>query len=437
MEDSHTISLPWGQEPIQLTLPARWRVRGILEPRALPPVSDLAEEVWRALAAPVGSPRLDELAQRDMRIAVVMDDSSRPTPMPLILPLVLAELERAGVSHSQITLVPAIGLHRAMDAEEINRRAGVDGLQYENPNCDDLQTMKNLGITRRGTPIWVNRIVAEADLVISIGCIEPHIIASFGGGYKNLVPGVAGRLTVAHNHSLNCTPQTFNMVGQPIDQNPMRLDLEEAASKVKGKVFIVNVILNYAQELVAVVAGDPVLAHRAGVQCSASLYGVPVTAPADLVITASHPMDSDLRQGVKALANTVRAVKPGGMIITLVKAEEGVGVFGLANRKLPVGKGMLRRLAPLLVRFVPRLKLNGIGEEDRFFLYFALQAMCRARMIMYAPTIPAVTQENLPFVDFVSSPQEAMLAAQERFPGAADVLVFPHGGITYPQMGVR
>jgi nickel-dependent lactate racemase len=150
------------------------------------------------------------------------------------------------------------------------------------------------------------------------------------------------------------------------------------------------------------------------------------------VITDSHPMDTDFRQGVKALANTVRAVKPGGVMITLARAEEGIGVFGLANRKFPLSRNALKVVAPLLVKFVPKMKLEGMGEEDRFFLYFALQAMIRARLIMYAPTIPAEKQANLPFVEFLPGVEQAIRAARAKFPGAADVLVFPFGGITYP-----
>ena len=148
-------------------------------------------------------------------------------------------------------------------------------------------------------------------------------------------------------------------------------------------------------------------------------------------------MDQDLRQGVKALANTIRAMRPGGVLITLVRAEEGVGVFGLANRKLPLGRRALKRLAPVLVRLVPRLKLQGMGEEDRFFLDFALQAMRLGRLVMYAPTIPAGVQANLPFVEFAATPEEALAIARGVFPGKADVLVFPYGGVTYPILSAK
>jgi nickel-dependent lactate racemase len=429
------LCLPWGKDEIQFALPADWQVAGMPQPAALTPAQDPIAEVGRSLAQPIGSPRLRDVAQPDMKVALVIDDSSRPTPVNLILPAVLGEMEQAGVKRASISLVTALGLHRSMAEEEIAGRVGpavLAGLHWQNHNCDDMEQLAFLGTTRRGTPVFFNRTVAGADLIVCVGCIEPHIIASFGGGYKNLLPGVAGRATVAHNHALNCRPDTFNMVGQPIQNNPMRLDLEEGAAMLKPPVFIVNAVLNSALQIVKVVSGDPIAAHRAGVRTSAQLYGAPVSRPADVVITDSHPMDQDLRQGVKSLANAIRAVRPGGVLITLARAEEGVGVFGLADRRLPLGRGSLRALAPLLLRLVPRLKIQGMGEEDRFFLYFALQAMRHCTMLLYAPTIPERVRANLPFVEFVDSPRQAISQARQRLEGGDQVLVFPHGGTTYP-----
>jgi nickel-dependent lactate racemase len=418
-----------------LTLPQGWRLDGFLQPPELPALADVEAGVSDALASPIGTSPLHELASAGMRVALVIDDGSRPTPVARVMPALLRALEQAGVAREDVTLVTALGLHRPMDEEEVAHRVGTAafaGLRWENHDCDDEARLVSLGATGRGTPVLVNRTVAQADLVISVGCIEPHIIASFGGGYKNIFPGVAGRPTVAHNHTLNCSPRTFNMVGQPIERNPMRLDLEEAGGMLAPPVFILNVVLNSDKDVVRLVAGHPVAAHRAGVETSAELYGVPVPRPADIVITDSHPMDQDLRQGVKALANTILAVRRGGVQITLVRAEEGVGVFGLADRGLPLGRGALRLLAPLLLRLVPRISLSGVSEEDRFFLYFALQAMRHARLLMVAPTIPPEVRQNLPFVEFADTVDDALARARRQFPGAASVLAFPYGGITYP-----
>ncbi len=435
MENNHLYELPWGNKTLSLQLPPSWQVAGVLSPSTNAAVVDPTEETRASLQQPYSSPHLSQLVKPDSKIALVIDDGSRPTPIARMLPEVMTELQRGGAQLSQITVLPALGVHRPMTAEEVARRLGGDWLAHmrlESHDCDDPQGLTFLGVTSRGTPIKVNRTLAEADLIVSMGCIEPHIIASFGGGYKNLVPGLASRETIAHNHALNCHPDTFNMVGQPIELNPMRLDLEEAARKLKAPVFIVNAVLNSRLELVRVVCGNPITAHREGTLVSAGIYGVPIPQQADVVITASFPMDQDLRQGVKALANTIRAMRPGGVMITTVRAEEGLGVFGLANRKLPLGRRALRLAAPLILPLVPRLKLKGMGEEDKFFLYFALQAMLRGTLLMYAPTIPEPIHERLPFVTFVHSPKEAVQIARQRVPEQARVLIFPQGGITYP-----
>lgn len=430
-----TVRVPWGGEELSLTLPTTWEPVDVLEPASLPAVLDPLAEVRRALSQPIQAARLREVVDAASHITLVVDDASRPTPVACMLPAVLEELAEGGVRPEQVTLVTALGVHRPMTASELAERvgrSGLDGLRWENHDCDDAARLAFLGTTHRGTRVWVNRTVAGADVVVSIGCIEPHVIAGFGGGYKNLVPGTAGRLTIAHNHALNCTPATFAMAGQPVDRNPMRLDLEEAGRMLSPRVFIVNAVLDSDKRIVAVVAGDPIAAHRAGARTSAILYGVRVPNLADVVIAGSHPMDQDLRQGVKALANSLCALRPGGVHITLIRATEGVGVFGLAGRRLPLGRRGLRLLAPALLRLFPRLRLSGIGEEDRFSLYFALQAMRRGRLLFYAPTIPAAVRPGLPFVQFVESPADAIARAHDRFPGRARVVVLPHGGITYP-----
>ena len=427
------LNLPWGKEQIVLNLPESWHFK-ILEPSPLPGAASAADETRRRLREPIGCPRLRELARAGAKVAVVIDDVSRPTPVALILPVVLEELTQAGVRREDVTLVTALGVHRPMQEQEMAQRVGgaLADLRWENHDCNDLGRLAFLGTTQRGTRVLINKTVAQADLVVSIGCIEPHLIASFGGGYKNLIPGVAGRETVAHNHALNCRPDTFNMVGQPIERNPMRLDLEEGGKLLTPPVFVVNAVLNNVLQAVRVVAGDPIAAHRDGARVSQAIYGVSVSSPADMVIADSHPMDQDLRQGSKALANTIWAVRRGGVQIVLMRALDGLGVMGLAQRRLPLGRSALKRFAPLLVKLVPRLKLKGMPDDERFFLYFALQSMRHCTLLVYAPTVPADARAGLPFVEFVDSTDEAIVKASRLLRGQVEALAFPHGGMTYP-----
>ncbi|NMB60662.1 MAG: nickel-dependent lactate racemase, partial [Chloroflexi bacterium] len=359
------VSIPWGKEIINLSLPSIWQVTGRFEPSTSIPPVDVHEAVKNAINGPVMAPALRASIKPGMHVAIVIDDLSRPTPVSQILPIILDEITSAGVNLPDITVVPALGVHRPMSEKEVRSRMGdrvPAEIKWESHDCDNPEKMKFLGTTSRGTPVWINRTVTDSDLIISIGCIEPHIIASFGGGYKNIVPGVAGRLTIAHNHAINCQPGTFNMVGQPIEINPMRLDLEEAAGMMHKPVFIINAVLNSSLKPVRFVAGDPVAAHREGCRTSSEIYSARVPQEADVVITSSNPMDSDLRQGVKALANTIRAVRRGGVLIVLARAEEGLGVFGLANKKLPVSRRMLKLIAPIILPLVPKLKLKNMGE---------------------------------------------------------------------------
>ena len=121
--------------------------------------------------------------------------------------------------------------------------------------------------------------------------------------------------------------------------------------------------------------------------------------------------------------------------MTLARAEEGSGVLGLAGSRMPLGRGALKLLAPMLLRLVPHIRLHGMGEEDRFFLYFALQAMRRASLLIYAPAVPSEVRARLPFVEFVDSPEAGIERAHAIAGAGARVLVFPDGGVTYPVLG--
>jgi nickel-dependent lactate racemase len=321
-----------------------------------------------------------------------------------------------------------------MTRDDLAKKIGAEWcgkLAWENHDYADPRRNVYLGRTSRGTPVHVNATVAGAGLVVSLGMIEPHVIAGFGGGYKNLIPGAAGAPTIGATHTLNLTPETFNMVGRPPGENPMRLDLEEGGALLRKPFFIVNAILDSSLRIVRVVAGDGVAAHREGARTSAQMCGVKIPGMADVVIANSYPMDLDLRQGLKALANTAGAVRPGGLLITLIRAEEGVGHMGPAKRA-QLGRRSLKLLAPLLLQLIPRTRGAKQGEEFKFFTYFALQALRRNDLLVYAPSIPAEFATSAPTVEFAGTLEEMWTITRRKFPGKAKVLVFPAGGATYP-----
>ena len=286
MKNGQQQTIPWGANArLPLDMPPEWDIVGSMEPNERPPVSDPDAATREALAQPIGMQPLREVARSAKTVAIVVDDISRPTPVHLMMPGIVAELTAGGVPETAITVVTALGTHRPMTSEEIGQKIGPEWekrLRWENHDYADPARNKRLGTTSRGTPVYVNATVASADLVLLVGLIEPHLIASFGGGYKNLIPGVAGAQTIAATHTLNLTRETFNMAGRPIESNPMRLDLEEGGKMLGKPVFIVNAILDTSIRIVRVVTGDPIAAHREGARTSAEMCGVAIPQMADL-----------------------------------------------------------------------------------------------------------------------------------------------------------
>ncbi len=431
------VCIPWDESEIELALPDDWRVIAEARPRNFAPCASVAGEYRRALAAPMHASTLAARDLRGKRFVLVMDDLTRPTPAQLLLPLLLADLERTGADLNNARVLVALGVHRPMTESEMARKAGRETLarvRWENHDAYAAQRLAHLGTTSSGTPVFVNRALVEADLIISVSSIEPHVLAGFGGGLKNLVPGCAGAETIARNHLVGTTGREIAQIGVDPDSNPLRRDLEEAAGLLKAEVFLVNTVLNPRQEIVRIFAGDARAAHREGVHLAREIYGVRVPEPADVVITNSAPMDSDLRQGAKCIGNTLAAVKERGTILALLRCREGVGDFKLSGKSLP--RPMMRALVRTLSRerllsFLERFRQD-LQVEEKFLAFYSLQILGRNEVFAYAPEVPQKQLRRFPFLRAVREPQELIRRAASLAPRNASVAVFPEGGVTFP-----
>jgi nickel-dependent lactate racemase len=185
--------------------------------------------------------------------------------------------------------------------------------RYKDPN-----SLKEYGVTKRGTRILVNRHVVEADFRISVGNIVPHHPAGWSAGAKSVLPGVGGEETVAQMHFLGS-----RFPGLAEVNTEMRREMEDFAERI-GLNFILNVILNRDAELVDAVAGHYIKAHRAGVEKSTKVYCVTIPELADLTISSTSPIDYDFFQGDKGVTSAERATKPGGEIVLVSGCLEGI-----------------------------------------------------------------------------------------------------------------
>ncbi len=279
--------------------------------------------VRSALAQPIQSPQLSALAQGKKQILIVSDDNSRPTPVDQFLPLILAELQKAGVQDQQIRFLMALGTHRHMTRAEMESKLGPEIVRkyqvfnhdWENPDC-----LEYVGDTDQGVPVWINKLVTQSDLVIGLGSIMPIDICGFTGGGKILVPGVSGPITVNEMHWNRVDVPSEQVLGKT--ENPIRASIDSLARKA-GLDFIVNVILNAETEIVGCVAGDMAAAHRQGCEIAKTVYGVPIPHEYDIVIADSYPFDIEFWQANKALDNAGEVVKKGGVVILVTPCHEG------------------------------------------------------------------------------------------------------------------
>ena len=285
--------------------------------------SDLVQD---ALEHPIGTPRLCDMAVGKKNIVVISSDHTRPVPSHIMMPLILAEI-RKGNPDADITILISTGLHRTTTQEELTDKFGPEIMANEKiivHDCDDNDNLVYLGKLPSGGNLIINRLAAEADLLVAEGFIEPHFFAGFSGGRKSVLPGVAARKTVLANHCSAFIDSPYARTGI-IEGNPIHNDMLYAA-RVAGLDFIVNVVIDSAHDPIFAVAGDCDLAHREGRDFLASKCQVDAV-PADIVISTNggYPLDQNIYQSVKGMTAAEVTVKEGGVIIMLSKAADGHG----------------------------------------------------------------------------------------------------------------
>lgn len=277
-----------------------------------------------ALDSPIASPPLRQILQPSDRVVIVTSDITRPMPSAVVLPFAVDELRKAGVPDEQITVVLALGSHRAHSEEE--RRHLVGDELYDSPIQvidSDAGDCVHLGTCAHGTPVDIFRKVVEADRIVALGNIEYHYFAGYSGGAKALMPGVSSWAAIQANHKNMIHPgaRAGALVG-----NPVREDIDQITDFIPID-FLLNVVLDPQKNIVAAFAGDVHEAHRAGCAYLDTLYGMPIEQAADIVVVSpgGHPKDLNLYQAQKALDNAKHAVAPGGIILLVASAAEGFG----------------------------------------------------------------------------------------------------------------
>ncbi len=390
---------------------------GVLMANEVPKGLTNEAEVARALAHPIGTPRLGEIVRPGEKIAIVTSDITRPCPTWRILPALLDELYAAGCRREDIALVFALGSHRHHTPEEQRKLAGERAWAEIRCVDGDPSDCVHMGETDCGTPVDITRIVAEADRRICLGNIEYHYFAGYSGGAKAIMPGCSTREAIQSNHRMMVREEAH---AGNLDSNPLRQDLEQAAA-ICGVDFIVNVVLDEHKQIVRAVAGDLVEAHREGCKFLDQMYLKKIDSRADIVLVSQGgaPKDLNLYQTQKALDNAKHAVKPGGTIILIGSCREGLGeeVFEQWMLSAPTPESMIER----------------IGRDFQLGGHKA----AAIAMVLKNAEIYLVSELDDDFVEKIflkpaKSAQDALDRAFARLGPDATVLAMPYGGSTLP-----
>ena len=414
--NSVAVCLPFGRSGLNVQIMSA-NLLGVFGPCEDSTVFDEEELLGQALARPIGTPPLRDLARAGQKVVIVTSDLTRPCPSKRILTVVMDELAAGGISEADITVVIALGLHRAMAADELKEALGSEIYRRVRVINHDPENTIHLGFTSAGTPVEIFRPVVEADLRVCLGNIEFHYFAGFSGGAKAVLPGCASRAAITANHAMMVRPEA---AAGRLEDNPLRVDIEEGVDML-GVDFIVNVVVDGGHHIVGAVAGDLRSAHKSGCELVRARGSVAIPQLADIVLVSAggYPGDVNLYQAQKALDNAAGAVREGGIIVWVAECSEGFGNRTFENwmRRASSAGEILRRIQSGFV-------LGGHKAA-------AVASVLQRAGIFLVSALPLESVRDCGLVAFEDL-EGALERAFNELGSEAKVVVLPRGGSVFP-----
>lgn len=414
------IDIAYGKQGLTIDVPDENLVK-ILRMKDSPPVEDPVGETRRTIQAPTGSPPLTELARGKRSACVVVSDITRPVPNTVILPPILETLEEAGIPRDAITILIGTGIHRPNEGDEMTELLGPDipkRYRVVNHMGRDPESHVYLGETPIfKAPIHIDKRYIDADLKITTGLIEPHLMAGFSGGRKAVMPGICAFETVCVLHGYEAMSHERSIEGV-IDDNPVHEEMLYVAHKARMD-FMVNVTLNERREITGVFSGDLEAAHEEGVAFMRTQCGDTVDGPVDAVITTSagYPLDLTFYQVIKGMTAAQWVLKDGGVLIIAAKIAEGIGSAEFTK---------LMHETNTVDEFIGNISTPGYLVLDQWQFQKFCQVLVKHEVWLYSDGIDRETQKNL-FVTPLESVEESITRVKERFGENARIAVIPEG----------
>ncbi|MGN6384995.1 MAG: nickel-dependent lactate racemase [Verrucomicrobiota bacterium] len=417
------VELAYGQSHLPVDLPDE--ITTVIQPSHNPGLPDEKGAVLRALEAPISARPLREWIKPKDKICIAFTDLTRATPNERIIPWLLEHL--ADIPREQITLLNQLGTHRPNTQAELEKLLTpevVRNYRVINHEPENHAVMKQFGTTHDGTPALIHRELADADVRIITGFIEPHFFAGFSGGPKGIMPGCAALETVMSNHDARNIGDPKSAFGITIG-NPIWEEIREIALRV-GESFLLNVTLNERKDITGVFAGDLIEAHRQGYEFVRRSAMQKVKAPFEVVVTTNsgYPLDLNLYQGVKGMSAAARIVQENGTIILACECREGVPSGS------PLDKILREASSP--EEMLTRLTTAGFVRPEQWQAQIQALIQRRAKVLIHS-SLPdeVIRAAHLePCHDIGAKVRELL---QGYGPGAR-VAVLPQGPLTIPYL---
>lgn len=418
------VKLDYGRTGLEVDLPQD-RLVGPLAIRPAAPLADAPGAIAAALAKPIGTLPLAQLARGRKNACIVICDITRPVPNKLILPPLLRTLEEQGMARKNILILIATGLHRPNEGTELEEMVGAEimkNYRIENHFGKNLDDHTFLGTTPNGVPAYIDRRYVDADLKITTGLIEPHLMAGYSGGRKVICPGIAALETVKVWHGPRFLEHPKADCGY-LEGNPVHEENTRIA-KMAGCDFIVNVCLDGERRVTWVGAGHMEEAWLEGVRFVEKVVRVPVPRPMEVVVTsaAGYPLDTTWYQAIKGLTGALPIVKQGGTIVLAASLTEGVGSPEFQH---------LIADNPDLEAFKRRIMGKDYFVMDQWQLEELAKVVAKCKVKVVSAGLPAETLRQC-HAEPAESVEKAVAASLAEYGPTAQVAVIPKGPYVLP-----
>ncbi len=417
------VTLDYGRTGLSVELPDH--TIGPLAIRPAAPLADPDAAVEEAIRRPIGARPLAELARGRKDACILICDITRPVPNRTLLPPILRTLEAQGIARKDILILIATGLHRPNEGAELEEMVGPEiatSYRIENHFGKRLEDHAYLGTTPRGVPAYIDRRYVQADLKITTGLIEPHLMAGYSGGRKVICPGIAALETVKVWHGPDFLEHPKADCGI-LDGNPVHEENTRIAW-MAGCDFIVNICIDGQRRITWVGAGHMEQAWLEGVRFCERIVKVTLPEPVDVVVTscAGYPLDTTWYQAVKGLTGALPIVKEGGTIIMAASLSEGLGSPEFQR---------LMRENPDLQAFKQRILGKDYFVMDQWQLEELAKVVERCKVRVVSDGLPPETLRQC-FVEPASSVEEAVAESLREYGPKARIAVIPKGPYVLP-----